>query len=476
MNILLIAPPLFIKKTKRIFPRFPPFVILSVAAQLEKADFKIKIYDAYLESADKEDIKKEVDSFRPSLIGISPADITRFPPIEVDIALIKFLKFRFPNIPIVVFGLGKEDIIRKLVKDAPEIDYLFLGDPEEAIVELAQCIARKDAVGNINGLVARHSFGIFSARDNVRVINDLDKLFFPAWHLIDLNRYSFLPHRYKVNKAYPILTARGCPWNRCIFCKEISTAGLPPYRTRSAENVVSEVEFAIKKYGASEIQFYDTNFNTDIEWLRKFQAEIIMRDISFSWSCLTRVDRLNKEAVAIMRDTGCWNMVFGIESNSQHLLDIIDKGISVDQVRKAVSLCNDSGIQATGSFLIGLPYEKPKDVINSAKFAVDIGLDYAQFFIAKWHDYHKQFISQGELLKGWDYSQFDFRGPVFIPNNYKNFAHLKAIQRKAYLIFYTHPRIILKHLKKINSFNEIKRLLLAIWVIIKISLEKIVLF
>ena len=294
----------------------------------------------------------------------------------------------------------------------------------------------------------------------------------PDMDLIDLSRYYSFPHRYKEARAYPVMTARGCPWHRCIFCKEISIAGVPSYRTRSPGHVVSEIEAAIKKYGPLEVQFYDTNLNTDLQWLKAFQPEIEKRNLSFSWSCLSRVDRLTEDAVRIMRSTGCWNITFGIESSSQKLLDIMDKGVTVSQIEKAVKLCKDHGIQTTGSFLIGIPGEKAEDVVKSAKFAIKIGLDYAQFFIAKWHNQHEQFISKGKLLNDWDYSQFDFSGPVFVPDAYRDLVHLKKLQRKAYFIFYLDPRVVLRHLRRIDSFKKIKRLFSAVSVMIRMRLEK----
>ncbi len=472
MDILLISPPLFLENKRKLYPRYPPYIMLSVAASLENAGFKVRAYDAFLEGASLTEIRDLVQQARPSLIGLCPADLTRFPPIEIDIKLIIFLKKYFPDIPICVFGIGKKGIIDTLIAGAPSVDYVLLGDPEEIMVELAQHIDKKDDPNRISGLMCKQVDGDFSITGVPRVIENLDRLLPPAWHLIDLDRYYFFPHRYKISKAYPITTARGCPWNRCVFCKEISVAGSPPYRSRSPENIVSEIEYIIKGNNYSEVQFYDSNFNTDIKWMNRFYQEIKNRKLIFRWSCLARVDNVNKEVLNIMKLAGCWNIIFGIESSSQLLLETIDKGITIEQVKKAVKCARESGIETTGSFLIGLPNERPVDVINSAKFAVQIGLCYAQFFIAKWHDDHEEFQPLGRLTKEWDYSQFDFRGQVFIPQAYQNLEKLKGVQRRAYRIFYFHPKTILYHIKKIKSLAELKRLLSAFLTLIKINMGR----
>jgi len=475
MNILLIEPPLSLEKSRKIFPRHPPLILLSVAASLERVGFKVKVFDGFLEEAKLADIKDIVQETGPSLIGLCPADLTRFPPLEIDIILVNFLKKFFPAIPIVIFGIGKESILHALLTGAPDIDYAIRGDPEEVMVELAQHIAEENDPARISGLMIKRDPGHFTETGPPRIIDNLDRLVPPAWHLIDLNRYHFFPHRYKIPKTYPITTSRGCFWNRCIFCKEISVAGSSSYRCRSPENVLDEIAYAITEKGYKEIQFIDSNFNTEKEWFDRFYRGVKDRKISFRWSCLLRVDHANKEVLEAMKEIGCWNITFGIESSSQLLLDTIDKGISVDQIKKAVKSAVESGIEVTGSFLIGLPNEHPRDVINSAKFAVRNGLSYAQFFIAKWHEEHERFQSLGVLTKEWDYSQFDFRGRVFVPQAYKNISSLKQVQRKAYLYFYLHPRTIMLHMKHIKSPGDIKRLLLALLTLIKMNRERITL-
>ncbi|MEI6831372.1 MAG: radical SAM protein [Candidatus Omnitrophota bacterium] len=469
MNILLISPNLITKNIIR--PRFPPYLSLSVAAHLEDAGFNVKVYDALLEKANINNISNVIDKFNPFLIGISPADIMRVIPFEDVVGLIRFLKCKFKNIPLLVFGIRDKNVIKNLKVQVPEIDYVLMGDPEEVIVELSQGIKFKKDIKNIQGLVLKnHSEDSFS---NVlpRTIDNLDKLFFPAWHLIDLNRYPAMPLKYKTtSRVYPITTTRGCPWDRCIFCKDQSILKSSHYRVKSVEKVVSEIEFAIDKYNNPEILFFDSNFNTDIEWLNKFRQQLKERNIYFTWSCLSRVDKLSREAVKIMHDIGCWNIIFGLESSSSLLLDTIDKGCTLLQMKEALHLCQEAGIEITGNFLIGLPGEQPSDVINSAKFAVNAGLDYVAFFIAKWYDDHENLIykDKGTFTDKWDYSYYDFSGPVFVPRAYNSIYHLKNIQRRAYLIFYTHPRIILKHLKKIRSFADFKRLFLSFMIILKI--------
>jgi anaerobic magnesium-protoporphyrin IX monomethyl ester cyclase len=469
MKVLLVSPPLSFELGRRIFPRFPPYLLLSVAAQLEKAGFEVKAYDAYLVGARLPDIMREVRGFAPALVGLCPADLTRFSPLEIDIRIVEAVKAAYPGLPVAVFGLSREGLTRELAQRLPALDYMVLGDPEEAMVELAGRIAnRRDAAG-IAGVLTR-PVGAAQAVEPL-IIENLDRLQPPAWHLIGLERYRYFPHRYKASRAYPIVGSRGCPWGRCAFCKGVSALSSCVYRSRSAAHLVAEIEDVVRVKGYTEVQFYDGNFNTDMLWLTAFHSLIREKKLTFAWSCLCRVDHISPDALRLMKEAGCWNITFGIETGSQALLDTIDKGIEPGLIRKAVSWARDAGIETTGSFLLGLPGEEPRDVLESARFAVRLRLDYAQFFIAKWHEDHPRFASRGTLLRAWDYSQFDFRGRVFIPAGYKGLAHLKAVQRKAYRMFYFHPITVIPHLRKAASRGGFKRLCAGFMALVKMSGE-----
>ena len=136
----------------------------------------------------------------------------------------------------------------------------------------------------------------------------------------------------------------------------------------------------------------------------------------------------------------------------------MDKGITLAQVQDAVAWCKKEKVEVTGSFLMGLPEEKPQDIYNTVSFARCIGVDYAQFFIAKWAKARIEFSDKGKFTNAWDFSQYDFCGNVFIPSAYKNLNHLKCVRRQAYRMFYFHPKIILRHIRKIGKLNELKRL------------------
>lgn len=475
MKILLIAPPLFIfaKKNKKQSPRFPPYTLVSVGSVLEKNNFEVKIYDAFAEHASIVDILEITKRYNPQLIGIIGDELNREIFTDSVIATINTLKNKFPKLPIILLGIISFPKLCEIMKEG-NICYSIFGDPEEAMLEIAQGITVNNdgALLNVSGLVINRS-GKIILIGKKRIIMNLDLLPYLNWHLINFKIYPLSPHMYKLSYPYSIIASRGCPWNRCAFCENISIAKTALYRVRSPKNIVSEIALAIKNYAIKEIRFEDVTFNTEIKWLKDFRDNLKEYKINIPWSCLSRIDRVGLEELKLMHETGCWRILFGIESSEQRLLDIVEKGYRVKDVEKIIKWCREIGIETIGSFLIGLPGEEPNDVMNSVKFAKKVGFDYAQFFLLKLYRMPEKYRIYGKLGGSCDYSNYAVPGYPFIPNAYRDLNHLKKIWRQSYFQFYFSPRIIVRHLRNIDSLVKLKRILCALLILIKISMDSV---
>lgn len=462
MKILLILPPLSESGSKRLKPRFAPYITASVASQLIKESFEVRVFDAYFENASFHDVAIKISEYQPDLIGIAAAEVNREIPYSVPTGLIEYIRRQDIRSPIVIFGNKETAFLDNYLDRCDRRDgseYFISGDPEETILDLAKIFENKEEteISKIEGLLYKsNGKKIFTGR---RILRDLDRLEFPAWDVVGLDKYFVIPHRYRRLRFYPLQSSRGCKWGKCIFCQDglsIQKGGY--YRVKSPQRVAQEIVYACQKYDCKEIQFGDQHFNLDKDWLMGLESEFKKNKIRLNWSCLSRIDMVTPEILAIMRRMGCWNILFGMESSCQHCLDTMDKGISVRQIENAVKWCKNEGIEVTGSFLIGIPGEKPQCVDNTVKFALGIGVDYAQFFIAKWFQEHDRFRNLGCLTEQYDFSQYDFCGRIFIPKGYRNLAHLKRTRYRAYLRFYLHPKIILRHLRRIKTVKDFGRL------------------
>jgi len=205
-------------------------------------------------------------------------------------------------------------------------------------------------------------------------IKNIDELPPPARYLMNMDFYlrtkDRLPQTYLYfvppdTKTASILTSRGCP-HRCIFCHN-TWRGIP-FRLHSAERIISEIEQLISSYGIRALFFVDDNLFADVPRLRKLCELIKINRFNIIWGANARVDNIDIETLKVAKQAGCRQVTFGFESGSQRILDVLNKGTTVEQNRKAVKLCNRAGIIPQGTVMIGNPTETIEDIRATQEF------------------------------------------------------------------------------------------------------------
>ena len=187
------------------------------------------------------------------------------------------------------------------------------------------------------------------------LIKDLDSIPFPARHLVDWSRYKrgIYWEKQLLEPAVSIISSRGCPFN-CVFCGSHVVFGRRT-RFRSVENVVAEIVHVIDVMGYRGFNFHDDTFclNTKrvIELCKEFEL------LNIVWRCLSRVDTVDEEMLQAMQKAGCKELILGVESGSQKILDRLQKGTTVKQNLKAMKLTKKVGIQLKVGIIVGSPGE-----------------------------------------------------------------------------------------------------------------------
>ena len=189
-------------------------------------------------------------------------------------------------------------------------------------------------------------------------IQNLDQIPYPARHLVPIKEY----HR-RVNGRHStgIITARGCPFS-CAFCSKVWGTGV---RFRSAENILGEVEKCLTEHDISAFSIRDDTFTLNRKRLMDTLSGFKKLDIV--WRCLTRVDQVDKENLTAMKDAGCTQIVYGLESGNQQILNNLRKGTTVKQNIEAVRLTMEAGIETKTAVIVGNPgetWETVQDTIN----------------------------------------------------------------------------------------------------------------
>ena len=178
--------------------------------------------------------------------------------------------------------------------------------------------------------------------------------------------------RYRM-RIIPVMTGRGCQWNRCVFCNDIVTASGRTFRTRSVDSVLYELEEQMRRHDATNFLFLDLKFNSHPAMMRGI-AENIRRHVpGAQWVGTVHVDQRKDNGLshadlrAYVRG-GMRRVSFGLESGSQRLLDTMDKGCSVERNGQFVREASEAGLSVRCTMFKGFPGETHQDLAQTARF------------------------------------------------------------------------------------------------------------
>lgn len=192
-----------------------------------------------------------------------------------------------------------------------------------------------------------------------RLLPDLDREPWPDRERIDIERYLRAWREHHGSGSVSVITARGCPYH-CRWCSH-STFG-KTHRRRSAARVVDEVEWILNRYQPELLWLADDVFTIHHGWLDQYAAEMKRRGLKIPFECITRADRLNARVAEQLAGLGCFRVWIGSESGSQRILDAMERGVTVAQVREAVAHLKASGIQTGMFFMWGYEGEDLADI------------------------------------------------------------------------------------------------------------------
>jgi len=363
MRVAIVAPPYPLEEAPA-----PPLGVTYVAAAFEAAGAEVQIFDYIISRYTPEKLRAQIDAFRPDVLGATSVTLN-FPGAA---EIVCEAKRHRPSLITLMGGPHVSFSAERTLNDFPGIDLIVAGEGERTIAELMTEGLNPEKWGEIRGLVFRRN-GRVVINEPQPFIDDLDTLPLPARHLLPLSRYQALGY------SISIITSRGCPYS-CIFCQGRRMVG-NKVRLRSPQLVVDEIE-EILSYGIDRINVADDLFVSSRGKVKEVCDEIIRRGLRFGWSAFARVNTVDLESLKLMREAGCDSVSFGVETGNPEMLKLIRKGISLDQVRHAVSLCREAGIIAHTSFIVGLPGETCETLRETGEFAASLGSLYGYHFLA----------------------------------------------------------------------------------------------
>lgn len=424
----------------------PPMGVASIAAFMRSEGLPVAVVDGLAEQLTIEAAAERVLALDPAVLGISMTSSVVF--IAGEIA--RRVKERRPGVVVVAGGPHMSAVAEETMRRMPHFDIGAVGEGEETAVEIAQAL---DANGyqprdldRVDGIVFRRDGQLVRTQPR-RYIDNLDALPFPAYDLLpDLMKYRLPGDNIKRLPATSIVASRGCP-KECTFCDR-STFGRR-FRSHGVDYLLRLIRHLMMEYGIRDVAFYDDNLMSNPPKLREFCRRLIEERLDLTWSCFGSVDFVKEEDFRLMKEAGCWQVSWGLESGSQRMLDGYRKRVKVEQMERVLEAAHRAGIDNRGFFILGGFGECRETMEETLAFIKRAALDnfhityftaYPGSEAAKVAREHGAYDDDWRLLNSFQ--------PNFVPKTSSR-KELDRYFRKYYVAFYFRPRIVLYFLGKL---------------------------
>jgi anaerobic magnesium-protoporphyrin IX monomethyl ester cyclase len=437
-------------KRKDKYLEYPIYLSYAVSV-LDKSGFEVGFIDGIAEELTISDFVGAVKNAGADIVIMECST----PSIRYDLLTAEKLKAEVSDIFVVLVGSHPTFFHKEILMENEFVDVICRGEFDLTVRDIAFALSNGGGLREIKGISFRDGNGVHINEERPLIMN-LDDLPFPARHIVKIEPY--LAGICSGNRPTTMVSSRGCPY-KCVFCLWPETLYGRVFRARSPENVVDEIEQAVKEYHVDEIYFDDDCLTLIKERLLKICELIKKRDIEVKWICQSRVDTVDEEMLKEMKEAGCHYVEFGVESGSQEMLKAMKKGIRLDSARKAFELCKKIGLKTQAFFLFGLPGENDETFRETVEFAKELDPDSAQFALAIPHPGTE--LYQVCTEKGWlKYDSWeDFSaGNSIIETEELSREDAEKFRLAAYREFYMRPGFFIKTAFKIRGFKDARRI------------------
>ena len=325
-------------KELQIMKPYAPLGILYLSSWLRSKGFDVEIYDSTFGS--REELFRILLDGPPAALGIYGNLMTRANVIDT------ITTARAAGWRVIVGGPEPSNYAEEYL--AAGADVVIPGEAELALERLMATGFEPTAWPGIAGIIFRGAAGRVVRNGAAPLLPDLDAQPWPDRERIDIPRYMKTWREHHGKSSISIITARGCPY-KCNWCSH-SVYG-HTHRRRSPGAVAEEVDWLLNRYEPDMLWIADDVFTIHHGWIFEYAAELKRRRIRIPFECITRADRVNERIAETLRELGCMRVWIGSESGSQRILNAMERGVTVEQVRRAVALCKANEME-TGMFLM----------------------------------------------------------------------------------------------------------------------------
>lgn len=434
----------------------PPMGMISVYNWLKYRGYQVDFIDTQFGDYTSEKLQHVLQRGAYDVVALP----VYTPTADYAFQTAKLVKEALPDSIVVMGNIHVTTLPELSMEQCPELDFVIRHEAEFALDEFLSALANGDHDWSaIPGLVYR-SNGKVVVNPQRPFVSDLDQMPLGFYANLDLSRYVPHPTQYVVLPNYPFLTQRGCPYS-CSYCEASLILG-KKVRFYSPQRVVEELKILKYEKGARGIYFQDSTFTISRKYIVELMNLLIEADLGLLWSCNTRADRVDPELLDLMYRAGGRHIILGIESANQASLDLVQKGTTVEKQTQGVKWIREAGFNYSTSFIICLPGEDEQMVRNTIDYAKELGAQTATFYLPVPFPGSKLYESckADDGLRcnaSWsDFLAIDFDNPVYV-NPIFGIEGMRYWYKRAFIEFYTSPRVWWRNLKSIRNLQDASR-------------------
>jgi anaerobic magnesium-protoporphyrin IX monomethyl ester cyclase len=351
---------------------FPPLALLYAAALLRKHNYEVKLADLQFASTAKE-IEWHIQSFQPEVLVIYDDGfnyLTKMCLSNMREAAFEMQKIaKQYQLPIIVSSSDATDHIQLYFENGA--DYIIIGEAENSLLEIVTHIKNKtqDAIFSVQGIAYQKNKEVIKTPDRL-VLKDLDSLPLPAWDLVDITPYKSAWIKKHGYFSLNFVTTRGCPY-KCNWCAKPIYGNR--YNSHSPEAIVQQIKYWQEQFGFTYVWFADDIFGLKPNWLKSFNEAVKKENLIIQYKIQSRADLLlESENIKYLAESGCKEVWMGAESGSQKILDAMDKGTTIEQIKTATTLLKAHQIKACYFLQFGYSGEYMVDIKNTLKLVTEM--------------------------------------------------------------------------------------------------------
>lgn len=432
------------------FTHVHPLGVMMIAAAARERGFDdVHILDMKVEDWTPEQCAEALRELEVDVVGLSAMTYEAGCMHEVA-ALVK----RDRPETVVVAGGPHPSVADEDVLQDRNVDFVVRGEGEWTFAELLERLrdGKTDWL-ECGGLTWRDESGSVQRNPDRPPPMDLDEMPFPAWDLIDHEKYHTVPRGgviYAHKEFATMFSSRACPW-RCTYCH--NSYG-KTFRERSAENVLAEIDLLVREYGVRELVFMDDIFNFRPERAKKIARGLIERDygLKLTFPNGFRGDILDEELVDLLKEAGMYRCMVAVESAVPRIQKVMKKNLKIEKVRNIVDYIAKRGIMVHGAFMLGFPSETREEMQATIDWAAKSSFHTAAFFRVipfKGTQLFQEIEHAGYELPS-DWSKYEpYQSEINLSEVQEQ--EIFKIRKQAYRRFYFSPRRLFRIFKLIPN-------------------------